>query len=370
MEFEGEREDEREGGGEEGGEEVGEGGGEGELAAEMLQAGKQGSDVDNWLSGRQSHSQSTAEDGVGGTVRESFGDIFGLAQPLKEPSEPALVKVTPGEFLEGFDNFNLLPMNQRAPMRPQQIFTSTEKSEFVTISSKGITPTREEGTEVVNSTGTPSAEFIEMFSQPAKRESKATTPLGNSNSEMASSYRHSWPKVLGEKLNVSDDNAASAWPDVGFMDMPKLVPMEDLGGDTEAPHTTAEGVGVVSEVSEVGQVGFRSEDSEALREGSSGEVNSFGGLFPSALGTPKLEAAFPMLRVSETTEGETGQTLLTAAEQSTPEQCVLVSADVEEEEEEEEGEGEGEGETARDSPEEGVGEGRGGTVEESTGAAG
>ena len=311
--------------------------------------------------------EGSAREEGGETVRDSFSEIFGLTQPLSQASKPASVKITPGDFSEGFND----NQTQRGPVRPQQIFTSTERSEFVTISSNAITPTREEGTEVVNTTGTPSAEFMEKFSPSPRRSSKATTPQGDGNDEMTSSYSclsHSWHDVLGDKVNVSNENAASAWPDVGGMEMPKLAPQEEdfvvEGGNNGPPGRVMEGVAVVtSDVSEVGQVqGAGGGDLSTPQELVSASLNPYSGL---AIGGLNLEPTLPPLRASETTEGETGQTLPAVSDHPTPKQEVPAAPIVHG--------GMGgveEREVGRDGDEVAGGETKGGAVEESTGAVG
>ena len=316
-------------------------GGLGVLSEDSLLIEKRSSDLDE-----PRRKVSSAEESGGEEVGEGDGEreesLFSL---VDQPSKSATIKMTPEDFKEGFDDFNQqTPLNQPGPIRPQQMFTSTEKSEFVTLSSKALTPTREEGNEIVNTAGTPSAEYMEMFSQ-RKGSKGATTPHGSETNEIVSSYDRlssAWPSSSGERLNVSDDNAASAWPDVGGPEMPKLTPVRDHsdtdGGNT-AYHTAVEGAGLGSEISEVGQVGLMEEDRASSREpGDEDNVRAspFAGVaFPSVLGIPKLEPTFPVARISETTEGETGQTLPAVLEQ--------VSLTVGEEEgRREEGEGEGE----------------------------
>ena len=329
-------------------------GGLGVLSEDSLLVEKRSSDLDE-----PRRKVSSAEESRGEEVGEGDGEreesLFSL---VDQPSKSAAIRMTPEDFKEGFDDFNQqTPLNQPGPIRPQQMFTSTEKSEFVTLSSKALTPTREEGSEIVNTAGTPSAEYMEMFSQPRKGSKGATTPHGSETNEIVSSYDRlssAWPSSSGERLNVSDDNAASAWPDVGGPEMPKLIPVRDHsdteGGNT-AYHTAVEGAGLGSEVSEVGQVGLMGEDPTSSREPSDEDnvrARPFAGVaFPSVLGIPKLEPTFPVARISETTEGETGQTLPAVLEQ-------LSQTVGEEGRGEEEGEGEGEREM----------------VEESAGAAG
>ena len=283
-------------------------------------------------------------------VREKFSEIFGLAQDLEgTPNE------TPNPLGESPVRNSPVP-----PVRPQQMFTSTEKSEIVTISSKALTPTREEGTEVVNTTGTPSAEFMELFSnQTPWKGSKVmeTTPPRGGTNEMASGFG----VPVSTWMEKVTDNAASAWPDVGVMEgMPKLVLREELEAAPDSTH--GEGLGAAGR-NEVGGGPF---NREADKEGAvaGGDGVSYGAVFPSALLTnskPSSEVVFQ--RDPETTEGETGQMLPTSSsEQVTPDLDVVSSAavpvvEVIGEEVREGGCDSGEGGTVRD-----------GTVEESTGA--
>lgn len=310
-----------------------------------------------------SHTHSAGEDDrmereSSGSVQEKFSEIFGMAPSLdKSPSDGGL-----DGSPEGVGNFDRRP----SPLRPQQMFTSTEKSEIVTIQSKALTPTKEAGTEVVNTTGTPSAEFMEMFShqQTPRKGSKVTTPQGEmGNNEMMSGFAApSWM----EKMS---DNAASAWPDLGASDIPKLVPQDEEVVETP-PTDSTHGAGPGSEVGEAGRSGVDPFDVVKDEEGGVGGemLATYGGLFPSALpviSTSKpQEVGVPLLRATETTEGETGQMLPSSVEQVAPPEHDLLSGAafvppvvVDERGEEGEGKGEGEGE-----------EGRGGAVEESTGA--
>ena len=294
-----------------------------------------------------------------GSVQEKFSEIFGMAGALDSSLPEGGQDFQPLDgSLEGVENLNGRP----SPLRPQQMFTSTEKSEIVTISRKALTPTREEGTEVVNTTGTPSAEFMELLShqQSSRKGSKVTTPQGETgNDEMMSGFSApSW-------MDKMSDNAASAWPDLGVSNIPILVSQDEE--EIETPPTDSAHRAVPG--NEEGEAGGKIEidPSHEVRhdEGSvSGEtMNLYGGLFPSALpptvttSTP-LETGVPLARGAETTEGETGQMLpLTSEQVASPEHGLLSAVALLPPllgDEGDEGEG---GEGVRE-----------GTVEESTGA--
>ena len=261
-----------------------------------------------------------------GNIQEKFSEIFGMAGALDGSLPEGGQDFQPLDGSpEGVGNLSSRP----SPLRPQQMFTSTEKSEIVTISSKALTPTREEGTEVVNTTGTPSAEFMELLShqQSSRKGSKVTTPQGNS--EMMSGFSvPSW-------MDKMTDNAASAWPDLGASNIPKLVPQDEEEIETpptDSAHRAEPG-------SEVGEAGGKIEmnPSHEVRneEGNvSGEImNLYSGLFPSALPptlttSRPLETGVPLVRGAEreTTEGETGQMLPSPAEQVAPPEHGLLSA--------------------------------------------
>ena len=279
----------------------------------------------------QSHSpgnEEQTERESSGSIQEKFSEIFGMAGGLDgSPSEGDEDFKPLDGFPEGVGNLDRRP----SPLRPQQMFTSTEKSEIVTISSKAITPTREEGTEVVNTTGTPSAEFMELFShqQTSRKGSKVTTPQGETgNSEMMSGFSApSW-------MDKMSDNAASAWPDLGASDIPKLVPQDEEDGSL--PSDFARGAGPGNK--EAGETTAVDPSHEVRREeesvGDEDLLNLYTKHFPSALppsvGTAKpVETGAPLVRGTETTEGETGQMLPSSCvEQVAPPKHTLSSAGV------------------------------------------
>ena len=260
-----------------------------------------------------------AEGAAGGTgAQEKFSEIFGLAQELDQPSEGGQnFEPLGGSFPVGVGNLERRP----SPVRPQQMFTSTEKSEIVTISSKTLTPTQGERTEVVNTTGTPSAEFMELFSHQhtPRMGSKVTTPQGEGGNEAAPVFGLSAPSWM-DKMS---DNAASAWPDLVAPDLPKLVSRSEIEADP-VDSAQGEGPGNVSEQGdEVGNGGGPSNDEGGAVGGEAG--NTYGGLFPLIL-PPSQPAEVPGLRALETTEGETGQVLPSSSEQAPPTHDLLPSA--------------------------------------------
>ena len=322
--------------------------------------------------------------------------------------QTTIVKMAPGDFTSDQETplsshplpLHPLPLHPLPlpfslplhPLHPLQTLPSPAEggllssAEFVGPQNKQLTPSHEEGAEIVNTTGTPSAEYFEIFGPPRRGSGGHQASPTN---EMVMSYDSLTSPLHIERRSMSSEKKGggvseyeeSAWPDVMALRTPDNSRRRSspITMETRVEATPPSGEGARSEVSEVGQMlesaeqeggggsGDREEEEERINNGSPRyQVISSRNTLQSE---PTIPNRLPGLPPG--TDGETGQALPVTAEQSTPHDHTPLSAPqgsgegggwAEEREGEEEGEEEGEVEGGGFEVSEGV--------KESTGAVG
>ena len=240
-----------------------------------------------------------------------------------------------------------LPLPFSLPLHPLQLLPSPAEgdlfsAEFVGPENKQLTPSREEGAEIVNTTGTPSAEYLEIFAPPRRGSGGAQASPTN---EMVMSYDSLTSPLQAERRRMSSEkkggrvsaNGESAWPDVMAFGSPdnsrrRSSPIT-VEAKVEATPPYGEGVGSRSEVSEVGQTvesaeqkgGGGGRDGDTMEEEEEEEEEKTDSGSPqyqvtSARNTLQSEPTIPnwLPELPPGTYGETGQALPVTAEQATP----------------------------------------------------